>query len=74
MGELAVMDTSGDEKLKWDPRNDIEVQKAKDKFYDLRKKGYKAYRVNHAGGKGEAIDEFDPYAYEIVMHRVAVGG
>lgn len=74
MGELAVMDGTGDEKLTWDPKNEIATQKAKDRFSDLKRKGYKAYRVNHAGGKGEEIHDFDPYAYEIVMHKIAVGG
>lgn len=74
MGQMAVMDVTGDEKLTWDPKNDIDTRKAKDRFHALREKGYKAYRVNHAGGKGEAIEDFDPYAYEIVMHKIAVGG
>jgi hypothetical protein len=74
MGSLSCMDKTGDEKLTWDPRNDIETRKAKDKFYALLKEGYKAYRVNHAGADGERIDQFDPLAMEIVFHKIMAGG
>ncbi|NJN06084.1 MAG: hypothetical protein HC814_06580 [Rhodobacteraceae bacterium] len=74
MGEISVMNQTGDEKLTWDPKNDFETQRAKDRFNALLKQGYKAYRVNHAGEKGEVITDFDPYAYEIVLHKIAVGG
>lgn len=74
MGAISCMDKTGDEKLTWDPRNDIETRKAKDKFYALLKEGYKAYRVNHAGGEGELIKDFDPLAMEIVFHKIMAGG
>ena len=74
MSTLSIMDVTGDEKLSWDPSDDLSTARARKRFAELIGKGYKAYRINHVGGKGEKIDEFDPFAQEIVMHRVAVGG
>jgi len=74
MGTISCMDKTGDEKLAWDPRNDVQTRKARDRFYELLKQGYKAYRVDHSGGDGEQIKDFDPLAIEIVFHKILAGG
>ena len=74
MGQLSIMDVTGDERLSWDPTDELSVRRARNRFQEMLKKGYKAYRVNHVGGAGEKIDEFDPLASEIVMRGIAVGG
>lgn len=56
MGEMRVMDQSGDEKIEWDPADKESTDKAKSKFDDLKKKGYDFYEV--ADAKGKAVKKF----------------
>lgn len=74
MGELCVMDATGDTKLMWDSSREAEVDAARSTFDKLKKKGYLAYSVKRDGDKGEAITEFDPKAEKIIMCPPAVGG
>lgn len=71
---LAVMDSSGDTKTIWDPRNPVEVEAARTTFKLLRKKGYLIYRVAKDGGKGVALTEFDPAAEKMIATPAVVGG
>lgn len=74
MGELAVMNSTGDTKVIWDPHNADEVAAAKAQFDALRKKGFIAYTVNKKGDKGEIIREFDPNAEKIILSPPLAGG
>jgi len=73
--ELAIMDTSGDTKVIWDPNNADEVAAAKAQFDSLRGKGFSAFLVTGAKGEqGEQIREFDPKAGRIILIPALQGG
>ena len=74
MGELAVLDRTGDTRLIWDSANDDEVEAAKKMFKNLKDKGYAAYSVNKKGDKGEVMKKFDAEAERIIMAPPMVGG
>lgn len=74
MGEISIINKTGDTKLLWDPAVKPEVEAAKRMFDDLRKKGYLGFAVAKKGDKGEQIREFDPAAARIIMSMPMVGG
>lgn len=74
MGELAILDSSGDTRLQWDPGNSSEVKHARDQFDSFRKKGYAAFKVSKSGGQGEQIDSFDPNVQRLILIPPMVGG
>ena len=75
MGEMAIMDKSGDSKLIWDPAVAEEVEAAKNTFEKLRKKkSYVAYSVNEDGEKGEVLHSFDPSIAKMIMAPAMVAG
>jgi hypothetical protein len=74
MGEMRIMDQSGDTKLIWDPNIDDELQNAERTFKDLKKKGYSAYRVDKKGEKSGLMEEFDEDAGKIIMVPKMKGG
>jgi hypothetical protein len=74
MGEIAVLDRTGDTKLVWDSAQEDEIDAARKMFDDLKKKGYAAFSVKKNGDKGEVIKKFDPEAEKIIMAPALVGG
>lgn len=74
MGEIAVMDRTGDTKTIWDSDNEAEVEVARETFNKLRKKGYLIYKVAKDGGQGKAMTEFDPKAEKMIAVPPVVGG
>ena len=72
--EMAVIDTTGDTKIIWDPDNDDEVANAKRTFADLKGKGFTPYSVKRNGRKDKILDEFDPDEAKIIMVPRMVGG
>jgi hypothetical protein len=74
IGELRVMDRTGDAKVIWDSTKPDEVAAAKDTYDSLKKKGYMAYAVKKNGDKGELIHEFDQEAEKIILAPRMVGG
>lgn len=75
MGEMSVMDRSGDSKHMWDPGNYKEVEVMRDLFKDLKKKGYIAYQVDKKDGtKGAIMKDFDPEAGSVIMIPLVAGG
>ena len=76
MGEVAVMDPSGDTKVIFDPNNADEVENARKTFEDLKAKGFSAFKV--VGAKGEKSDEqlfeFDPTAGRMILIPALQGG
>ena len=74
MGELSIMDDTGDTKLIWSANNQDEVDAAKEMFKNLKKKKYVAYSVKENGKKNEIIHDFDPNLEAIIMIPPIVGG
>lgn len=74
IGEMAIMDLSGDTKVTWDHSKPEEVDAARATFDALRKKGYAAFSVSKDGSKGEQIRTFDPAAERIILAPALVGG
>ena len=78
MGEMAVMDRSGDTKIIWSRDNADEVEMARKQFAEYRRKGFAAFRVigkgENRGDKGEQIHEFDATAERIIFVPPMVGG
>jgi hypothetical protein len=74
MGEMCVMDESGDTKIIWDSKNADEVDNAREQFNRLLKKGFIAYTVAKNGKQGEIIREFDPEAEKIILSPPMAGG
>lgn len=74
MGEMSILNASGDTKVIWDPKNEDEVEAAEAQFDTLMDKGFTAYKVKKDGKKGKVIKEFDPKAGKIIMVPVVAGG
>lgn len=72
--ELAIMDKTGDTKIIWDPRNEVEVEVARETFKKLKNKGYLIYSVAKGGEKGAAMNTFDPNAEKLIAVPNIVGG
>ena len=60
MGELRVVDPTGDSKLIWDPKNEEEVEAAENMFDELMEKHFQAFTVKKDGSKGRMLKKFDP--------------
>jgi hypothetical protein len=71
---METMDVSGDVKKIWDPSRTDEVADAKRSFEDLKRKGYRAYRVSEGGNQGEPMDTFDEKAGRVLMVPAMQGG
>lgn len=74
MGEMRVLDSTGDTKVIWDPENEDETEAAEEQYDSLIKKGFKAFKVSKKGDKGKAMKEFDSDAGKIIMVPAMVGG
>ena len=65
---------NGDDRFAWDRRDIDQIKQARDKFYDLLKKGYFAFGVNTKGQKHSKMGRFDPDAEEVIFVAPVVGG
>jgi hypothetical protein len=74
MGELRMLDRSGDQKIIWSKDNQDEIDAAKCTFDTLTSKGFKAYAVKVGGKKGKEIEKFDPDMEKIILVPKIVGG
>lgn len=75
MGEMSIMDKTGDSKFIWNPDVPEEVEAARNTFDKLRnKKSYVAYTVKDDGEKGEVLHSFDPSLAKIIMAPAMVAG
>lgn len=72
--EMRIMDSSGDTKTIWDPKNKDEVKAAKELFEKLIGKGFSAFRVDKKGEKAERVKEFDPEIGALIMVPRIAGG
>jgi len=74
MGEMSVMDGTGDTKIIWDSGNTEEIENAHKTFKRMKKKGFIAYSVEGDGGKGKVLTEFDQDAERIILAPPLAGG
>jgi len=74
MGEIRLLDKTGDLKVMWDKNNVDEVNAAKEQFNNLIDKGYTAFSVEKDGGKGKKVTEFDKSMEKIIMVPIVRGG
>jgi hypothetical protein len=45
MGEIKVLNASGDESIEWDPADDESVKAAKKRWAELKKDGYEFFEA-----------------------------
>lgn len=74
MGELIILDSTGDSKIIWNPKNETEVDGAEMQFNHLIDEGYTAYSVKKDGKKNKKITEFDPDAGKLILVPPVAGG
>lgn len=74
VGELAVLDNTGDTKTIWDADNEDEVDIAREAFNKLKKKGYAIFKVDRDGNKGVKMNDFDPRAGKLIAVPAIVAG
>lgn len=74
MNEMEILDSTGHTRTTWDSSNQDEVAMAKKTHDELKKKGYRAFRVKKDGGEGEAMSLFDPDAEKMIMVPPIQGG
>jgi hypothetical protein len=66
--EITGHGIGGDDLIVWDRRYRDQIEQAKDKFYQLIKKGFKAFVVSEKGQRtNRQLFQFDPDAEEIAM-------
>lgn len=58
MGEMRVLNDTGDVTVSWDPDDAESVGKAEQEFARLKADGYAFYETVQT--KGKAVEEFDP--------------
>lgn len=74
MGQMRIMDGTGDTKIIWDKSKKAEVDNAKNTFDDLKKKGYLAYTVEDDGKAGEVVNRFNKNLEMIILAPPMAGG
>ncbi len=74
MGELRYLDSNGDQKVQWDPKNEDQTDIAKMTFDKLKAKGYQAYSVKKDGSKNKVISKFSSKAGMLIMVPGIAGG
>jgi len=76
-GELLfkVLGPSGDDRIVWQKGFLDSIKEAREKFYELLKKGYVAYAVKSNGMRtNRRMFKFDPRVEEVVMVPMLQGG
>ena len=74
MGEMNVLDRTGDTKIIWDASNTDEVANARRTCDDLRKKRFSIFAVKRDGSSGSRVDSFDPALESLIAVPPVVGG
>lgn len=75
MGEMRILDGSGDTKQIWDPGKSAEVDAAEAMFDKLvGEKDYSAYKVGRTGKKSSKLTKFDPEIGKMILVPPIVGG
>lgn len=66
MGELSILDSSGDTKVTWNCNIPEEINSAKNKFNELKEKGYTLFEIFSNGDQGKELKEFNPLTESIL--------
>ena len=75
MGEMRVLDQTGDTKVIWDPDNDDEVEAAESQFDILLEKGFNIFKVGKDHEKtGGKLKKFPKTAGKLIAVPALVGG
>lgn len=74
LGQLRILDNSGDTKTVWDSSKPDEVKAAREAFDHYKSKGYAIFGANSAGEKGQRLDTFDPAVGVMYAVPRIVGG
>ena len=74
MGELSVLNETGDTKTIWDSDNEDEVTVARAAFDSFRTKGYAIYKVGKNGERSTVMHTFDPNAEKMIAVPAIVAG
>jgi hypothetical protein len=74
MGQLCILDSSGDTKLIWDEADADSVAASREMFDKLKAKGHIAYSVSEEGKPAQIISAFDPKLGKIILKPLARGG
>ena len=74
MGEMRILCSEGDNKVIWDHSNEDEVEVAEMMFDKLKKKDYKAYKVDKKGEPAKEINKFNPKLGKLIMTPPIGGG
>jgi hypothetical protein len=74
MGIMSVLDRTGDSRIMWSKTDPDQVAAAEKRFDEYKAKGFAAFRVSKADGKGEQIDKFDASAERIIFVPQLQGG
>lgn len=72
MGELRVLDLTGDTKYTWETAAEASVCSVV--FDKMLGKGYMAARINPDGSSGEKVTAFDAGAGSLLMIPPVIGG
>jgi hypothetical protein len=59
MNEFTVLDPNGHTTTMWDPQDEKEVERARRIFDEMRRRGYRAFRVGKDGSPGQPRNTFD---------------
>lgn len=73
-GLMEVLDPTGHLEFAWDKHDLESVRAVGDKFADMKKKGFRAFKMNEDGSKGEQVDDFDPEAGRYLLSPPLRGG
>ena len=60
MNEFTILDPNGHTTTMWDPGSVEEVERARRVFEEMRRRGYRAFRVAKDGSPGLPRHSFDP--------------
>jgi hypothetical protein len=59
MGEMSILDSTGDTKILWDCNKQDEIDKAKTQFEELMKKEYSFFKCDSKGNQLGEVKEFN---------------
>jgi hypothetical protein len=71
---MDVLDVTGHTEVRWNPADAAEVEAARTTFNALTGRGYRAFRSDDDGRKGERMDTFDPAARVLTLVPQVGGG
>jgi hypothetical protein len=67
MNEFKVLDPNGHTRTTWHPGSPEEVERARRIYYDLVRRGFRAFRMDERAGEGVPGGAFDPKEKETLL-------